>query len=250
MQMNETNSESQIHLSVILPAYNEENRLGLALNELAVFLGNQAYSSEVLVVDNGSTDRTLEVARTHVNRSLQLRILHEERAGKGLAVRRGMLEAQGEYRFMCDVDLSMPPKEIPKFLPPNLVDVDVAIGSREALGAVVVSPRYRRVLGHIFNALVRLAVGIEVLDAQCGFKCFRKDVAKKVFSQLKVDGFAFDVEALCIAQHLGYRVREVPIEWHHDDDSRVNVFRDSFAMAKDLVVIRRRLRKGIYDQSP
>lgn len=248
--MKETTSESQIHLSVILPAYNEENRLGVALDKLAAFLSNQAYSSEVLVVNNGSTDRTLDVARAHVNLSLQLRILHEDRAGKGLAVRRGMLEAQGEYRFMCDVDLSMPPNEIPKFLPPSLVDVDVAIGSREALGAVVVSPKQRRVLGLIFNALARFLVGIDVLDAQCGFKCFHKDVAEEVFSQLKVDGFAFDVEALCIAQHLGYRIREVPIEWYHDDDSRVIISRDSFAMARDLVIIRRRLRKGIYDQSP
>lgn len=248
--MKETTSKSQIHLSVILPAYNEENRLGRALDELAAFLSKQVYSSEVLVVNNGSTDRTLDVARAHVNRSLQLHILHEECAGKGLAVRRGMLQAQGEYRFMCDVDLSMPPNEIPKFFPPSLVDVDVAIGSREALGAVVVSPKQRRVLGLIFNALVRLILGIDVLDAQCGFKCFHKDVAERVFSQLKLDGFAFDVEALCIAQHLGYRVREVPIEWHHDDDSRVSVFRDSFAMARDLFVIRRRLRKGIYDQPP
>ena len=158
-----------------------------------------------------------------------------------------MLEAEGQFRFLCDADLSMPIAEVNRFLPPLLEDFDIAIGSREAPGAIVDQPASRRRIGRIFNAIVRLLALPGLRDTQCGFKCFRAAVAEDVFSRQRLDGMAFDVEVLRIARHRGYRIIEVPITWNFDPDSRVRLFRDSFRMVLELLTIRRNARRGLYD---
>lgn len=236
-------------LSLVIPAHNEESRIGGTLEQVFGFLASQSYSAEVLVVENGSEDRTYELAESFCARHGQLRLLREARRGKGLAVRRGMLEARGEFRFLCDADLSMPIEEVNRFLPPALMDVDVGIGSREAAGSVVLDlPRARRRMGRMFNALVRLLALPGLRDTQCGFKCFRAAAAEEVFSLQRLGGMAFDVEVLWIARHLGYSVEEVPITWRFDPDSRVRLVRDSFRMALDLLTIRRNGRRGLYER--
>ena len=234
-------------LSIVIPAHNEETRLPGTLEEVFAFLNDQPYSAEVLVVENGSEDRTFEVAQSFASSHPSLRVLQESRRGKGLAVRRGMLEARGQYRFGCDADLSMPIAEVNQFLPPLLEDFDIAIGSREAPGSVVTQPASRRRIGRIFNAIVRLLALPGLRDTQCGFKCFRAEVAEDVFRRQRLDGMAFDVEVLRIARHRGYRILEVPITWNFDPDSRVRLFRDSARMVAELLTIRRNARRGLYD---
>lgn len=239
---------SSIMLSIVIPAHNEETRLPATLERVLGFLSSQPYAAEVLVVENGSQDRTFEIAESFAGGQAGLRVLREADRGKGLAVRRGMLAARGEYRFLCDADLSMPIAEVNRFLPPALADFDVAIGSREAPGAVVIGqPSSRRRIGRAFNALVRLLALPGFRDTQCGFKCFRANAAEDLFRCQRLTGMAFDVEVLWIARHRNYRIVEVPITWRFDPDSRVRVFRDSFRMALELLTIRRNGRRGLYD---
>ncbi len=239
--------QAGLFLSVVIPAYNEEHRLGPSIQKLQTVLGAQNWTWEILVVDNGSTDRTLELARELARREPAMRVLHESRRGKGLAVRRGMLEARGQYRFLCDADLSMPPLQVLRFLPPCLNEFDVAIATREAGDSVVVEPLRRRMVGRIFNRLVRALVLKGFRDTQCGFKCFTAPAAETVFRRQRLDGLVFDVEILYIARKHNLRVVEIPITWHYDPDSRVRMFSDSVRMAGDLVRIRRQNRQGMYD---
>jgi len=235
-------------LSIIIPAHNEEFRLPPSLQKIDQFLATQPYSAEVLVVENGSHDRTLEVAQEFARQVPFLRVLHEEERGKGLAVRRGMLEARGEYRFICDADLSMPIEQVNRFLPPGLPEPDVAIGSREVTGAVRYhEPAYRHLIGRVFNTMVRWAALPGLQDTQCGFKCFHRTAAEEVFRRQTLPGMSFDVEVLFIARRLGYRIQEVPIDWYFDPDSRVRLLQDSLRMFTDLLTIRRNAYQGQYD---
>lgn len=235
-------------LSIVIPAHNEENRLPATLEKINQFLAAQPYTAEILVVENGSHDRTLQVAEEYRQRIPYLRVFQEEARGKGLAVKRGMLEANGEYRFICDADLSMPIAEVNNFLPPVLDPVDVAIGSREAPGAVRYDePAYRHLVGRIFNAMVRWWALPHLQDTQCGFKAFRGQVAEEVFRLQTIGGMSFDVEVLFIARRRGYKIVEVPIHWYFNPDSRVRLFQDSFQMAADLLAIRRNALRGIYN---
>ena len=236
-------------LSIVIPAHNEERRLAATLTIIADFCATQSYSVEVLVIENGSADRTAELARSFQPQMPQLRVFQEAQAGKGLAVRRGMLEAIGEYRFICDADLSMPIAEVTHFIPPALPDMDIAIASREAPGAVRYDePPFRHLTGRVFNAVVRWMALPGLQDTQCGFKCFRAAVAQDVFQRQTLKGWAFDVEVLFIARRLGYRVAEVPIHWYFDSHSQVRVFRDTWRMLRELVSIRRNAARGIYDR--
>jgi glycosyltransferase involved in cell wall biosynthesis len=235
-------------LSIIIPAYNEENRLPHALGQVFAFVEQQSYAAEVLVVENGSTDGTLQLAQQYTQDYPNLRVFHEPGRGKGLAVRRGMAETRGEYRFVCDVDLSMPVEEINHFLPPALTDFDIAIASREAPGAVRYSePYYRHLTGRVFNCLIRLLVLPGIQDTQCGFKCFRAAVAKDVFRYQMLTGWSFDVEILHIARRHGYRIAEVPIRWHYSPESKIHILRDSWRMFRDLLTIRQNAQRGAYD---
>lgn len=238
---------SQPFLSIIIPAHNEEKRLPPSLVKIDQFLKTQPYSAEVLVIENGSSDRTLEISREIACQMPALRVLKEHQRGKGLAVKRGMLEAIGKYRFICDADLSMPIEQVNRFLPPQLPNPDVAIGSRELRGAVRYGePTYRHLIGRVFNTIVRLMALPGLQDTQCGFKCFRDSVAEEVFSKQTLTGMSFDVEVLFIARQYGYAIQEVPIDWYFDPDSRVRLMQDSLRMFTDLLTIRRNQRQGRY----
>jgi dolichyl-phosphate beta-glucosyltransferase len=235
-------------LSIIIPAYNEEHRLPYALEQIFSFLKEQSYTAEVLVVENGSRDQTFEIASEFAKRYQNLYVFQEKQRGKGNAVRLGMLEARGEYRFMCDADLSMPIAELKKFLPPVLNDVDIAIASREVQGAVRYNEPYlRHLTGRVFNNLIRLLVLPGLQDTQCGFKCFRAQVAEEVFQYQTLTGWSFDVEVLYIAQRKGYQIREVPIHWYFQPDTKISILKDSWKMFLDLLTIRLNASRGLYD---
>jgi dolichyl-phosphate beta-glucosyltransferase len=234
-------------LSLIIPAHNEESRLPKTLEQVFAFLNEQTYLAEVIVVENGSSDRTLEIAQNFAASYPALRVLHTDERGKGLAVKRGMLEAQGQYRFFADADFSMPVDEINRFLPPALPDLDIAIASRETAGAVRYHEPFRRHLsGRIFNALIRLVVLPGLEDTQCGFKCFQERVANEIFPLQTMPGWSFDVELLYIARRKGYRIQEIGIPWYFNPETKVNLLRDSLRMTTDLFAIRRNARKGRY----
>ena len=235
-------------LSIIIPAHNEESRLPAALDKLAAYLADRSLSAEVLVVENGSTDHTLALAQEYAADHPWLRVIQEERSGKGRAVQRGVLAAQGAYRFIADVDFSMPVEQIDRFIPPQLPEFDIAIASREAAGAVRYDePPYRHFIGRVFNSLVRVLALPGLQDTQCGFKCFRGEVAERIFPLQTVMGWTFDVEVLFIARRHGYRIVEIGIPWYHDRYSKVRVFKDSLKMGLDLLSIRWNGLRGRYD---
>lgn len=237
-------------LSIVIPAFNEERRLPVTLEQVFNFLKIQSYSAEVLIVDNGSQDRTFEIAQDFAHQHEHFRVLQEMQRGKGLAVKRGMQAARGEYRFMCDADFSMPVEEINHFLPPALQDYDIAIASREAPGAVRYNePPYRHFVGRVFNLLIRALTLPDLHDTQCGFKCFRAPVAIDLFQRQTLGGWAFDVELLFIARKFGYRIVERPIPWYFNPDSKIRVLQDSFHMAIDLISIRIKSLRGVYNHS-
>jgi len=173
-------------------------------------------------------------------------VIHSER-GKGAAVKRGMLEAQGEYRFMCDADLSMPVEEIAKFIPPPLQELEIAIASREANGAVRYNePPYRHIGGRGINFLIQVLILPGLNDTQCGFKCFRADIAEKVFGLQTLPGWSFDIELLYIARRYGYHVQEIPIHWYHDAETKVRALPDAIRMFKDIFRIHANAWRGAY----
>ncbi len=234
-------------LSLIIPAHNEETRLPETLRQVFDFTARQTYATEVIVVENGSSDRTYQLARAAAEEHPEMRLLQNPQRGKGRAVRQGMLEATGEHRFMCDVDFSMPVSEVSRFLPPTLEGYDVAIASREAPGAARIGePYYRHFVGRIYNGLIRFLALPGLQDTQCGFKCFKWEVAEDLFKRQTLTGWSFDVEVLFIARQLGYKVVEVPVHWYFNPNSKISVVRDSFRMGLDLLTIRRNGLRGDY----
>lgn len=240
-------------LSVIIPAYNEEDRLPKTILELWKFLSKKEYKSEIIVVENGSTDATTSVAQRYLdiitisNSKMRGRVVHSKK-GKGAAVRKGMLLGQGTWLYMADADLSSPWETIDMMTPPEFVG-DVAIGSRSLPGASHVvkgTPTMRKISGGIFNMLTRLLVP-GVSDTQCGFKMFHREATRQVFSASVIDGWAFDVEILYLARLFGYEVEEKLVCWKYDADSRVNLWGDSIEMAADLFRIWVRGRSGEYE---
>ena len=233
-------------LSIIIPAHNEQNRLPDTLEQVIRFLEGQSFTSEVIVVENGSDDETFRIAQIFEKQHKNVHVIQSER-GKGAAVRRGMLEAHGEYCFMCDADLSMPVEEIIKFIPPALDDFDIAIASREAKGAVRYNePRYRHLGGRGINLLIQLLILPGLNDTQCGFKCFRADVANDIFKRQTLHGWSFDIELLYIARKHGYRVKEIPIHWYHHPETKVSALRDAIRMIRDIFQIHANARRGVY----
>lgn len=215
---------------------------------MVAFAESRDYPVEVLVVDNASTDRTSGIAQEMAAKHSMISLLHQPIQGKGAAVRKGMLEGTGDYLFICDADLAMPIEEVSKFLPPALSDYDVAIASREAPGAARYNePWHRHLMGRVFNLIVRLLAVPGVQDTQCGFKCFRREVARDLFAIQTIDGWAFDVEILHAAVRRGYGLVEVPIDWYYGEGSRVSPVRDSLNMLIEVLRIRRNGRVGQYD---
>jgi dolichyl-phosphate beta-glucosyltransferase len=238
-----------VYLSIIIPAHNEEDRLPPSLVKVDEFISQQPYKSEVIVVENGSHDKTLEIAQSFQNKMPSLRVIQEMQSGKGLAVRSGMLAAQGQYRIFCDADFSMPVTEISKFIPKTGELYDIAIGSRELPESKRVDePEFRHLIGRVFNSLVRYALLPGLQDTQCGFKAFRGDVAEHLFSMQTLTGWSFDAELLFLAQRLGFKIIEIPITWYYKPGTRLHIVKDSIKMASDLFTIRRNANQGKYDQ--
>lgn len=237
------------YLSIVIPAYNEEHRLPTSLRKIIDFAASCPFSVEVIVVDDGSQDRTGEVVRQFIYEAPFISLLSMDHRGKGHAVRAGMLEARGDYLFLADSDLAMPIDEVPKFLPPLNTDYDIAIASREIAGAVRYDePFYRHFIGRVFNWIVRLLAVKDISDTQAGFKCFRRHAARKLFSLQTIDGWGFDVEILMVAQRSGMKIVEVPIHWYHNNDSRVRPVYDAYRMFCEVIKVRSNARQGLYDR--
>lgn len=238
-------------LSVVFPAYNEENRLPKTLTDSLNYLESQSFKYEIIVVENGSQDHTLEIAREFEKNTPTVRVLHENLRGKGNAVRSGMLLARGEYRFMADADLSMPIEEISRFLPPQQERYDVAIGSRELQGSVRYDePVYRHMGGRAINLLIRTLALPGLQDTQCGFKCFRAPIAEDLFRNQTLTGWSFDIELLYVARLRGYRVIEIPINWYFNPESKVQPIKDALKLFADVLQIRSNARRGMYAYVP
>lgn len=238
-------------LSLVIPAYNEAapDRLPQSLKFVEDFVAVQDFEVEVIIVNNNSSDATLAIAEAAAERHPYIRAITETTQGKGAAVKRGMLEAQGEYLFFCDADFSMPIEEVLKFLPPQLEGYDIAIASREAPGARRVDePEMRHVMGRVFNFIIKVIAVRGLNDTQCGFKCFRREVALALFPLQTIDGWSFDVELLFIAQRRGYTIVEVPITWIYKPQSKVKPIQDSINMVLETLGIRRNGWRGIYDR--
>jgi glycosyltransferase involved in cell wall biosynthesis len=233
-------------LAIIIPAYNEAQRIDRTLSELVEYLRRQPWTWEIRVVDDGSSDGTAERVRTFARGEPRVRLQEEPHRGKGGAVRAGFIASRAAFRFLCDADLSMPVGELARFMPPNLGDTDIAIGSREGVGARRVGePLLRHLAGRGFNTVVRLLMVPGVQDTQCGFKLFTGAAADAIFPDVTISGWAFDIEVLSLARARGFRIREVPIEWHFRADSRLSLVRDSFGMFRELLLIRLRTwRRG------
>jgi glycosyltransferase involved in cell wall biosynthesis len=236
-------------LSIIIPAHNEEHRLPGTLEKICTFLNAQPYDAEVIVVENGSHDRTFDVAQEFARCYSNLKVLQNQARGKGLAVQAGMLAATGDFRFMCDADLSMPIEEINRFIPPALENFDIAIASREGTGAIRYNePPYRHFVGRVYNAIIRIMALPGLQDTQCGFKCFTAAAAKELFPRQTLPGWAFDVELLYVARRRGYRIVEVGIPWYFNADSKIRVLHDSLRMGLDLLTIRWNGLRGVYER--
>ena len=231
---------------MIVPAFNEEERIADSLTQISAYLTGQVYCWEVIVVDDGSTDSTADLVRDAASRMQGIRLISRAHRGKGHAVRVGMQAASGEYRFQCDADLSMPIDQLSRFLPPEFEGPGIAIGSRSAPGARRLGdPPLRKLMGKAFNLLLRLG-GTGFTDTQCGYKCFAGARAQALFEQQRLDGFGSDVEVLNLARRFGIPVMEVPIVWHYRSGSKVRPVQDTFRMLADLVAIRLNALRGRY----
>src|SRR5713101_2681323 len=231
---------SPFQLSIIVPSFNEELRLPRSLELIAAYVNASNRSTEVLVVDDGSTDRTAEVAASFRDRILNLRVLKNgENHGKGYSVRHGMMEARGEYVLFTDADLSAPIEEADKLLS-ALRQYDVAIGSR-AMNRDLIDVHeslFREFAGIIFNRIVRIVLWLPFVDTQCGFKAFRREPCRIIFEQQRIERFGFDPELLYLARHHGLRAVEIPVRWGHSPATKVSMFRDSLQMFLDVFTIR------------
>lgn len=241
---------SEPFLSIVIPAYNEVQRLGRSLEKIRHYLGSKPFNSEIIVVDDGSTDAQGEVLGDARRGCPSLRVIRNERnRGKGFSVRRGVLEAQGELVLFTDADLSAPIEEADKLLAElKLSQADAAVGSR-ALERQLVGihqPAFREYGGRLFNLLVRLATGLKVRDTQCGLKLFRRATTRHAFELQRVEGFGFDPELLFLVERLGGKVVEVPVRWDNDPATKVHVVRDAARACLDLAALRWRWATGKY----
>ena len=235
-----TSETSAFQLSIIVPSFNEEVRLPASLHLIAAYVSSANRSTEVLVVDDGSKDRTAEVAASFADRIPNLRVLRNgENRGKGYSVRHGMQEARGEYVLFSDADLSAPIEEADKLLS-ALRQYDIAIGSR-ALDRDLIDVHeslFREFAGIIFNRIVRIVLWLPFVDTQCGFKAFRRESCRIIFEQQRIERFGFDPELLYLARHHGLKATEIPVRWSHSPATKINMMRDSIQMFVDVFTVR------------
>lgn len=227
------------YLSIIIPAYNEADRIEASLQKAVDYLGQKDYEYEIIVADDGSTDNTVAIANKFGDKVKAYAL--PKNTGKGAAVRMGMLKAKGDIRIFTDADFSTPIYEIEKIIYSLKNNFDIVIGSRALDYGMVKEhqPFYREFMGKMFNKFVQLLVIKGIKDTQCGFKGFTEEAAINIFSKAKIDGFSFDVEALYLANKAGYRIDEVPVEWYNDDRSKVNPITDSIKMLIEIMRIKK-----------
>ncbi len=245
-------------LSVVIPAYNEERRLPQTLQRVTDYLAKQGYASEVVVVDDGSCDRTADVVESFRSLPLPIHLHRNQHRGKGYAVRTGVADARGHIILFFDADSSTPIEDVEKLLPWFERGYGIVIGSREGKGAHrIQEPFYRHLMGRVFNLVVRMLTVRDIQDTQCGFKALRSDVAQAVFARARlyndtarpVTGAmvtAYDVEVLFLGQKLGYSIKEVPVEWRYGTESKVNPLKDSWRNFRDVLLVRWNDWRGKY----
>lgn len=241
-----------MYLSIIIPAYNEEKRLPKTLREIDEYLRKQSYESEIIVVSDGSKDKTVEVTKNLMAEIKNLRVLDfKENMGKGFGVKEGMLDAKGEFRLFTDADNSTPVHQVEKMWPYFKEGYDIVIGSRDVEGAILDPPQpwlRQMILGEGFKLIRKIIIGLwGIEDTQCGFKCFTKRAAEDIFPRCKINRFAFDPEFLIIAKKFRYKIKEIPVYWKNDPHSKVK-FKGMIKMLIDLFIIKLNEIKGIYEK--
>lgn len=251
MARHEADGDAPVRLSIVIPAYNEERRLPNTLDDVLEYLRGQPYRSEVIVADDGSTDRTADVVRAQQLRATNLRLVqHPDRRnyGKGAAVRRGMLAATGQFRLFMDADNSTTIDHVERFWPFFDEGYDIVIGSRAVEGAVVAVHQawFKELAGDFGNFVIQSLAVPGIHDTQAGFKVFTQRVVTDVFPRLTIDRWGFDIEILAVARRRGYRAKEAPITWINDPHSKVK-FSSYFEVLGEVWRIRRNLRAGLYD---
>jgi len=228
-------------LSIVIPAFNEATRLSKTLERVLDFLSKQDWNVEVVVVDDGSTDETADIVRAYAKKTRIIRLLSNPgNRGKGFSVRNGVLNAAGDIVLFTDADLSAPIEEATKLLDAIDSGADIAIGSRWLRSDLQTRRQSlaRQALGRVFNGLLRILLGLEFKDTQCGFKAFRAEAAQALFPRQRIEGWGFDPELLFLARKFGYKVAEVPVVWAHDDRTRINPLADGSRMVADMLRIR------------
>ena len=236
--------------SIVIPAYNEEPRLAATLDSVLAYVHAQTWDAEVLVVNDGSRDRTLEIVQTFAAKDPVLRLVQNPgNRGKGFSVRNGMLHARGRIVLFTDADLSSPIEEAPKLF--NALDegADIAIGSRWLRSETQThrQPLHRQLFGRIFNVLLRLTLGLQFADTQCGFKAFKRPAVDAIFPLQKIERWGFDPEILFLARKFKFKVKEVPVAWGHSGDTRINPLIDGSRMFQEMLRIRWNDITGKYD---
>jgi dolichyl-phosphate beta-glucosyltransferase len=246
-------AESAPELSLVIPAFNEAHRLPASLQEVAGYCSGLPWSWEALVVVENSTDGTWELASQAVAKQANFQVIDNlVHRGKGYAVRSGMLRASGAAVFYMDADLSVPLEEIGAFMRffEQHPEACVLAGNRQHARSRILKQQslLRRKMGQTFNRIIQSLTSLELRDTQCGFKAFRRDAAREIFSRATIDGFAFDVEVLMLAERLGFNVVDLPVQWVNSPESKVHIVRDSLRMLADAVRVRRVVERTLREK--
>lgn len=238
------------YLSIVIPSYNEEQRLGDTLETIQAFIEQKNLEAEILVVDDGSADGTIRLAEGYLRGGRGRVIKNGRNRGKGYSVRHGVLQASGRWVLITDADLSTPIEEYDSLAAVvRNRDLDVAIGSRGLPDSRVEIPQHglRQLMGKTFNRIIRIMTGLRFRDTQCGFKLMDRERCLPLFQRMQVERFAFDVEFLFLCERYGLTVAEVPVVWRNDEASTVSILADPLNMLSDVAKVRWRFRKGLYD---
>ncbi len=250
---------SRPFLSVVIPAFNEERRLPQTLHDVLEYLARQSYTSEVIVVDDGSCDQTAKIVEELTTRRKELKLIRNDHRGKGYAIRTGVGAARGHIVLFFDADASTPIQDVEQVLPWFERGYSIVIGSREGTGARrIQEPFYRHLMGRVFNFVVRSLTVRGIQDTQCGFKALESQAARAIFAQARLYGeharqvtdamvTAYDVEILFVGQKMGYKIKEVPVEWRYGTESKVNPLKDSWRNFRDVLLVRWNDWHGRYD---
>jgi len=239
-----------VGVSVIIPAYNEERRIGKTLQEIIQYLDRKGFQYEIIVVDDGSRDDTRNAVARAGNEKTRM-LQNGANKGKGYSVRKGIMDARQDLVLFSDSDLATPIEEFEKLLEQTDKGYDIAIASRNLKESkiAVSQPFYRQIMGKTFPFIVKAILGLRIRDTQCGFKLFKAEAAKRIAQLQAIDRFAFDAEMLFLAKRLGYKICEVPVAWMDKKGSKVSPIKDGFLMLKDIIKVRANQMKGEYDEN-